>query len=195
MKLTRNLRHLTAAASLATAAIVIPAVALATPGSTTASSHSAAPQSAVSTRCPRGFLTSWLGLPGSPTAGSSYYQLEISNISGQACTLYGFPGVSAITARGRQIGSAAARNHGYEELRVTLGQYQTAHVVLQITDVGNFSASACKPVTARGLRVYSPGDFTSMVVPFSFRACSRRGPVFLHVSTTIASTGIPGYTQ
>jgi len=32
-----------------------------------------------------------------------------------------------------------------------------------------------------------------MRFPFSFRGCAKRGPVYLHVSTTIAGTGIPGY--
>jgi hypothetical protein len=187
---SKFVRRAVAAVAATGVAIVIPTVALAASGS----ANTAANAAAVS-RCPRGFLTSWIGIPGSGAAGSTYYQLEISNVSGKTCTLYGFPGVSAIKAGGGRLGSPADRLTGYSELRVTLAPYTTAHVVLQITDVGVFSSSACHPATAVGLRVYAPGDFASMVIPYSFRACGRSGPIYLHVGPTMASTGIPGYTQ
>jgi hypothetical protein len=203
MNLTpHRVRRGIAATAIASAAILLPAVALASSGSGSAASAPkavaakavAAKAVAARSRCPRGFLTSWLGVPGSGAAGSTYYQLEISNVSGQTCTLYGFPGVSALGPGGKQLGSAANRDHGNTELVVTLAPYQTAHVVLQITDVGNFSPSACHPATADELRVYAPGDYTAMTFPFSFQACAKKGLVYLHVSTTISGTGIPGYT-
>ena len=198
MKLTPRIRRVTAGAAIASAAILLPAVALASSAggsSHTTASQSAAHQSAASVhRCTRGQLTSWLGIPGSGAAGSTFYELEISNISGPTCTLYGYPGVSATGGSGHQVGSAARRNPGQPVLLVTLGHDQTAHVILQVTDVGNYSPSACHPVTADGLKVYAPGDYTAINVPFSFGACSRRGPVYLHVSSTVAGTGIPGYS-
>ena len=118
--------------------------------------------------------------------------LEISNTSGATCTLTGFPGVSAIGAGGRQLGLAAGRNSARPELPLTLQPYGTVHVVLQITDVANFPPAGCHPVTADGLRVYAPGAYRSSVIPFSFRACAKRKVVYLHVSTTIGGTGIPG---
>ncbi|MGO8961903.1 MAG: DUF4232 domain-containing protein [Streptosporangiaceae bacterium] len=187
MKLT-TWRRAVAATAITATAIVVPAVALASPGTPNA-------PAAAAFRCPRGDLTSWLGVPGNGTAGSTYYQLEISNISGQTCSLYGFPGVSALKGGGGQLGSPAGRAPGHTELLVTLAPGATAHVVLRITDVGVFSPSACHPATAVALRVYAPGDYSSMLLPFSFRACARRGPVYLHVSTTIAGTGIPGYSN
>ncbi|MFY9889599.1 MAG: DUF4232 domain-containing protein [Streptosporangiaceae bacterium] len=193
MILTHRLRRGVATAAIAGAAILLPAVALASSAGTSA--HSTAARSAAAPRCVRGYLTSWLGFPGSGAAGSSYYELEISNVSGQTCTLYGFPGVSARGSGGRQLGSAALRSPGYSELTVTLAPYQTAHVVLQITDTGNFSPSACRPATAGSLRVYAPGDYTPITVPFSFSACAAKGPIFLHVSPTLAGTGIPGYSS
>lgn len=191
MKLTpHHTRRAIAATALASAAILLPAVALASSGS-----GSAATAAAAAPRCPRAHLTSWIGLPGDGAAGSTYYQLEISNISGTTCTLYGFPGVSAIGPNGKQLGSAADRNHVHAPHVVTLAPHQTAHVLLQITNVVNFPAAACKPTTADELRVFAPGDFTAMTFPFSFRACAKSGPVYLHVSTTIAGTGIPGYSS
>ena len=97
-------------------------------------------------------------------------------------------------AGGKQLGSPAGRSHGHTELTVTLQPNQTAHVVLQIADVSNFPRAACRPATASALRVYAPGNYAAMKIPFSFRACARKGPVYLHVSTAISGTGIPGYT-
>ena len=58
-----------------------------------------------------------------------------------------------------------------------------------------FSPGTCHPVTADGLKVFPPNDFTSLLFPFSFRACGTRGPVFLHVTTVIAGTGIPLFSS
>jgi hypothetical protein len=201
MKLiTRSPRRMIMTAAVAGAAILLPAVALASSaGSDSAAKGSAATaagaHAVAQPQCRRSWLTSWMGIPGGAAAGSTYYELEISNVSGQTCTLYGFPGVSALGSNGRQLGSAASRINGYSELTVTLQPYQTAHVLLQIADVGNFPPSTCRPRTADALRVFAPGDYSSMRFPFSFQACARKGPVYLHVSTTIAGAGIPGYSN
>ena len=192
------------AAAIASAAILLPAVALASSagsgpaaaGTGAASSAATAARAHAVTQppCVRSELTSWIGVPGDASAGSTRYPLEISNVSGHTCTLYGFPGVSALGRGGRQVGSAAGREGGHTESTVTLQPYQTAHVVLQVADVGNFPRTACRPTTADALRVFAPGDRASMKFPFSFRACARKGPVYLHVTTTISGAGIPGYT-
>jgi Protein of unknown function (DUF4232) len=200
MKLTTKAgRRTVAAVAIASAAILLPAVALAssagtaTPKTAAAPNAAAAPKAAAVSKCARSQLTSWLGVPGNGTAGSTYYELEISNISGRSCTLYGYPGVSAIRG-GHQIGSAAQRNDYHSSTLLTLARGSTVHVILQITDVANFPRSACKPRQASALRVYAPGDFSSMQFPFTFTACSKRGPAFLHVTTTVGGTGIPGFS-
>jgi len=78
----------------------------------------------------------------------------------------------------RQLGSGSNRYVSRMPL-VTLANRATASVVLEIIDVNNFSASACRPVTAAGLRVFPPKRNASKVVPFPFRACSRTGPEYL----------------
>jgi hypothetical protein len=192
MKLTpHRMRRGLAATAIAGAAVLLPAVALASPGSRAAPAAAAAAH-----RCYAGELTVWLGSPGNGTAGATYYDLEISNTSRATCTLFGYPGVSADNG-GRQLGRAAGRDHSRPSTLVTLRPGGTAHAFLEITDVGNYSPSACKPVNAQLLRVYAPGDFSSLTMPFqgSFQACSRRGPVYLHVTAMIAGTGIPGYVS
>jgi hypothetical protein len=189
MKLTSRLGRGIIAAAIASAAVAVPTAAIAS---------SAHPSMAANTtavhRCYQSELRAWLGIPGDGAAGSTYYNLELSNISGQACTLYGYPGVSALTA-GHQDGSAANRTASHRPTLVLLEPGGTAHVILQITDAANFPPSVCQPVTADTLRVYAPGDYAALSFPFSVAACGTAGPVYLHVSATVPGTGIPGYSS
>ncbi len=197
MKLTiRTARRGLAVSAVASAALAVPAVALAAPGAAGApAAFTARAATAAPARCPAGSLRAWLGVPGDGYAGGAAYQLELSNVSGRACTVYGYPGVSAIGPGGHQLGSAAGRDNADPVRLITLGRGATAHVLLRITDVGNYSPASCHPATAVALRVYPPNDFSALQVPFSFRACSARGPVYLHVRATVTGTGIPGYSS
>jgi Protein of unknown function (DUF4232) len=190
VKLTsKSLRRGAAGIAVASAAILLPAVALAS------SAGANAPAAAATGRCARADLTSWMGEPGSGAAGSSYFELEISNISRKACTLYGFPGVSALAGGVKPLGSPALRSRGHVTRTVILAPGQTGHVILQIIDVGVYSPSVCRPARADALRIYAPGDYHFMVLPFTFRACQKSGPNFLNVSPVLAGAGIPGYSH
>jgi hypothetical protein len=201
MKLTSKTgRRAVAAAAFASAAILLPAVALASsagsaaPKTVAAQKTAAAPKTAAISRCTRAQLTSWLGIPGDAAAGSTYYELEISNISGRSCTLYGYPGVSAIRGGG-QVGSAAHRDSSHPSTLLTLVPGATVHVILQIADAYNYPPNTCHPTKAYALRVYAPGDYSSMEFPFTFEACAKKGPIFLFVTATIGGTGIPGFSN
>jgi hypothetical protein len=190
MRLTARLtRRVITTTALASAAVLLPVMALASSAGTSAPQTTAA---AVH-RCYVGQLTAWLAYPPNGAAGSYTYQLEISNVSAHKCTLYGYPGVSAVKANGAQLGSAGGRLAGYPKPVVTLAPYQTSHVQLQITDVYVFTPSACHLVTAAALKVYPPGDYAAITVPLSFKACAKKGPVYLHVTPAFPNAGIPGY--
>jgi hypothetical protein len=192
MKLTTTpLRRAVAATAIACAAILLPAVALASSAGTTAPAASTAAASTALHRCLRSELTGWLGIPAGQTAGSTYYELEISNISDRACALYGYPGVSAVRGT-TELGSPANRNPEHASTLLTLAPGSTVHAVLRITDVG--ALPGCKITSADALRVYAPNDFAYLMVPLSFQACANKGPIFLHVTTTVAGAGIPGYS-
>lgn len=182
------------------AAAIVGAAALAAVAALAATASPTPPAAAASTpRCATSGLVVWLDTMGSGTAGGIYYDLQFTNLSGHACTLVGYPGVSAVNLAGHQLGSAASRNTAHAPLAITLASASTANmagitatVVLRITDAGVYSQSSCRQVTAAGLRVYPPGQTTSKVVPFPFRACSRTGPVILHVEAVqkaIATVG------
>jgi hypothetical protein len=148
---------------------------------------------AVAPACTTANLDVWLNTTGNGAAGSSYYNLNLTNLSAHSCTLFGYPGVSAITQAGIQLGSSAGRNAEHASTRITLVSARTAKgfetstsrntatVILQIAVAENFPASDCAPITAAGLRVYPPGQKESTVVPFPFVGCRKAGPQFLHV--------------
>ncbi len=125
----------------------------------------------------------WLYIPaGSATAGSSYFDLRFTNLSGHACMLGGYPGVSAVDLSGHQLGNAASRLGTPGRAGVELVDGGTATASLRITDVANFPASSCPQAPAAGLRIYPPGQKASKIVPFPFSACGKVGETFLQVS-------------
>jgi hypothetical protein len=154
------------------------------------------PSSAAATTsaCTTANLDVWLNTTGNGAAGSSYYNLNLTNLSPRSCTLYGYPGVSAITQAGIQLGSSAGRvaQHAATTITLTSGRtaqgfertsHNTATVIVQITVAENFPSAQCSPITAAGLRVYPPGQKDSTVVPFPFVACAKTGPQFLHAES------------
>lgn len=178
-----------AAAAAATAAVLYPAAALAAPG------HAGVRTAASAPACVTSNMRVWLGVPGEGALGSVYYPLELSNVSSQTCTLFGFPGVSAVAAGGAQLGSPATRDHTDPTTLVTLSPGATAHALLKIVNAGDFPPSTCQPANAIGLKVYPPNNTAATVVGFPFKACSKSGPVFLTIRTTTTGTGIPEYSS
>jgi len=158
------------------------------------------PVSASAPRCATSALTVWLGIgAGQNAAGSTYYPMEFTNVSGQTCQLVGFPVVSA-SHNGQQVGSPAQRVQSVPKRTVTLTPGATAHTVLQIVNVANFPADACTPVSATALRVNPPHRRTATEIPFSnaagsfsFSACSVEGTIFMSVRPIQAGVGVPGY--
>lgn len=187
---TRAARRGVAATAMIAAAILVPTAALATSG------RPAAPASTAAPKCATAALSAWMPGQGSGYAGGAVYELEISNTSARACTLYGFPGVSALGSNGRQLGSPASWDHAHPSRLLTLTPGATAHAVLRIVDVsvlGN-PKQPCHPTKAAALRIIPPNDRTSIEIPFSFNACATPGPIYLSVRTTQSGAGIPNFS-
>jgi hypothetical protein len=72
---------------------------------------------------------------------------------------------------GPDIGLPAAQAQGQPAQTVTLGPGQEAHAWLRIMDAAAFPASACKPVTAHGLRVSFATSASAAYIPQSIPAC------------------------
>jgi len=199
MHRSRRTRNLGALCAVAVAALVPVLVACGSssssksttstaPTTSTASSATTSTTSGGGTTtgaCGSSALAVSLDTKGSGAAGSVYYTLKFTNTSGQSCTLAGYPGVSGVNASGVQLGSAAGRDATTAATTITLASGATATSTLQITDVGNFAASTCQPTTAAGLRVFAPNQTVSTRITFSFGACAKTGPVYLHVTPVV----------
>ena len=119
---------------------------------------------------------------GGGTAGSVFYKIRFTNLSGHACTLHGFPRVAAVDLAGKRIGAAAEHEAGQKLKTVKLANGGTASSQLRIVNPGNFSPSACHPVTAAGLRVTPPGQSRSKLVPLPFATCANAAQHTLSVA-------------
>jgi Protein of unknown function (DUF4232) len=174
--------------------------------------HAALSSSLMESPCATSGLEAWLGLGTSGSASvtatrdhirgtqGAYYTLEFTNVSARACSLYGYPEVSAYAGSqvaGTQIGSAATRDTSIRPQPVVLAPGATAHSVLRVTGTGRFQPTACAQVTASELRVTLPGQgmrTRPAFVPIHLPACSKKGPEFLSVQPIQPRPGIPGFT-
>ena len=167
--------RLALAATVACLAVGIPVVALAS------SSAPATP------RCDASDTYVWLALSPNGTAGPIYYPVEFTNLGSTTCTLFGFPGVSAINSKGHQLGFAATRVYTPAHA-VTLKHGQTAHALLGIAETGLFTS--CHVATAFGLKVYPPGQKVKQFVSgFTFQTCTNQH--VLSVYPVTPGIGVP----
>jgi hypothetical protein len=174
------------------AALALGITAVAVLAAGTAATAAARQPAASFPACATSQLTGWLGVPGNGTAGAVYYQLQLSNVGPASCTLFGFPGVSAVSrGDGHQLGRAAGRDYAKPATLQLLAPGATVHAVLRITDPG---VLGCPTATAAGLRVYPPNQFGALIVPFRFQTCT--GPFRdLTIRVVRHGSGIPGYSQ
>jgi hypothetical protein len=155
--------------------------------------------------CATSGLQAWLGLGATGATGATgetgirpaqgtYYTLEFTNVSDRACSLFGYPEVSAYLdspkARG-PIGSAAARDTSVRPKPVMLAPGATAHAELRVT----VQPANCAKVTAEELRVALPRQDRPAIVPVHITVCSQKGQVSLSVQAIQARPGVPGYTN
>lgn len=130
-------------------------------------------------------------------AGNSYYPLNFTNTSGAACEMYGFPGVSFVTApvgQGRQVGAAALRGGAFAKVAIMLEPKGSAHAWLKVATAVNYPAPDCRPVTVHWLRVYPPGETAAGYVGHAFTACSSASAPLLTVLPVRSGDGVAGAT-
>jgi Protein of unknown function (DUF4232) len=167
--LSPRLAHGRAALSVVAATIATLSLAGGPAAAATPASGAAAPM------CQTRDLVVWINTQPNGAAGTIFFTLNFTNLSGHPCQLRGFPGVSAVNLRGRAFGRPASRVSGQAVTNVTLTNGHTAHAVLGIVDIGALPPSICPPATAAGLRLFPPNQTTAKVIPFPFQACGRSG--------------------
>lgn len=129
--------------------------------------------------------------------GSAYYPVDFTNTAATPCGLYGYPGMSLVTAAsgsGRQIGAAAQENPSFSRLTVRLPAGGVAHAWLQVAQAGNYPASTCDPATAHVLRVYPPGDTVARYVSVRLSTCASASTPILTVTPMRSGHGERGVT-
>jgi hypothetical protein len=160
--------------------------------------------------CATSGLEAWLGLgtatdataairaaddTGIRPAEGTYYTLEFTNVSDRACSLFGYPEVSAYrdTPKARSpIGSAAVRDTSVRPKPVMLAPGATAHAGLRVTS--SAEQASCAQVTAEELRIALPRQARPAFVPAYIPVCSQKGQVSLRVQAIQARPGVPGFT-
>jgi Protein of unknown function (DUF4232) len=137
--------------------------------------------------CASSGLVIWAGEEaGGGTAGSVYYRVELTNLSGKACTVSGYPTVSAVSLKGQKIGAGATHEPGKKAHTVKLAPGDSAVATLRIVDALNFPKNKCKPTLAAGLRIGVPGGSGAKVAPLAFETCALTKSKTLSVSVVSA---------
>lgn len=177
---TRLGRRIAVGLGLAATAILLPTAALAS----SAHAGSAASQ-ASAPACISNHTLVWFGEPADAAGPDIFVPLEFSNTGTTTCTLFGYPGVSAIDDNGNQVGLPAT--HSGAKHLITMAPGETAHVLLTVTQ-GAFVCS--NPVNATELRVFAPNQVKAELVPLATTGCP--GKSVLHVDAMHPRAGIPG---
>jgi hypothetical protein len=139
--------------------------------------------------CTTSRLEVWLGDgEGGGTAGRTYDPIEFTNVGHAACTLYGYPGISAWGLNGAQVGVAATKT-GQTPATVTLAPKATAHVIVAFVDWGAVCATAAN---ALGLKIYPPGQTAAQDIDYPLQVCASKS--VLVTGPVKPGVGIPGYT-
>jgi len=138
--------------------------------------------------CATSSLNVTLG-PSSGYAGGVYQTIVFTNTSGTTCTLFGYPGVSLVSAPPyKQIGLAAQRASTVPVKLITLATGAAANAVLQIVDALNFGSATCSPTQAAFLRIYPPNQTAPVYLADTSEICAQ--PVqTLFVSAVQAGAG------
>ena len=104
-------------------------------------------------------------------AGSAYRDFGFVNVTSHACRLKGYPGVSALTARGSVVDLAAGHRSGQSERPVVIAPGDRASFSLATSDVG----PSCLSVVA--LRFIPPNDRHYEQIALHTRLCGGRAAV------------------
>lgn len=112
--------------------------------------------------------------PANGAAGSTFQTIVFTNTSGATCTLYGYPGVSLVSAPPyRQIGLAAQRASTTPVTQITLATGATASAVLRVVDALNFGAATCGPTKGAFLRIYPPNQTVPVYLADAAEVCAQ----------------------
>ena len=152
-------------------------------GNETASASPEASDSAADGSCSAGQLSAAIETePGGGAAGSVYRTLVLTNTGDKACTLAGYPGVSYVDAKGKQVGAAADRDPDAKKVTVTVAPGGTAAAQLRQTNAQNYGKE-CGLTDVAGVKVYPPNRKDSLIAEQKTVGCSDDSVVLMTVGT------------
>ena len=187
---SRKVRHLVLAAASLAALVLAPlaAPASAAPVGLTAAASTGTP------KCAAADLGVWVAADQSEgAAGTIYTPLQFTNLSRHTCTLFGFPGVSAISSSGQQLGNPAVWERAGKPSVVRLAPGATAHAILGYVDAVTGNCPPGKSQNAAQLRVYPPDQYQADHALWSLPTCSAQGySTFLRVGALRPGIGRMG---
>ena len=132
---------------------------------------SAAPSSSGPARCTTRDLRVSLSR-GEGAAGSTYFDLTLTNTSAHPCRTGGFGGVSLVGGgNGTQIGAPADRTQTGKVRAITLRPGGRATATLRETSAENYPPARCRPAPAEGFRVYPPNETRAAYVAHGSTGC------------------------
>ena len=186
--LVHTARWLAVAAAPLAAAL---AVALTVPAAATSSRPAAA---ATAPMCSAADLEVWVAADqGNGAAGTVSYPLEFTNISKHTCTLFGHPGVSAISSGGQQLGSPAVWDNLVAPHTVRLAPAATGYALLEYHDGITANCPPADKAPAVQLRVIPPDQSQSVHAFWPFAACTAPGQTkFMSVRVIAPGIGLRG---
>jgi len=171
-----SLRIGAVAAAVMSAAAGTAIATAATAGSATTATLTAARAAATVRPCTASDLGVWIPpSQGNGAAGTIFYPLEFTNLSSSACSMYGFPGVSALSRSGHQLGAPAIWPGGTRHT-VTLAPGATAHATLAYHDAAVGSYPPADQAQAFELRVYPPGQRSAQEAYWDLTVLTIRVP-------------------
>jgi hypothetical protein len=168
-----KLSRRTAAAALTATALAVAGASWAASSADAATTHPAAASApGYIPRCTPGDLAVWVNANSADgAAGTIWYHLEFTNTSRSMCHLYSWPGVSALSAGGQQLGPAAVHSGSVPATYVNIPAGSTAHSVFGYVDAQ--ISKSCKPALATHLKVFPPDDITAKDAFFGAGVCTK----------------------
>jgi hypothetical protein len=121
--------------------------------------------------------------------GADTYYIYFKNAGPTACTLRGYPGVSAVTGPGNsasQIGSDAKRTATSPVASQLLKPGQSVQATLQFGRAGNYVSPQCQHVNVSFLKIFPPGNTTATYAgSLDERVCAETTLPTMTITTVI----------
>lgn len=139
--------------------------------------------------CPTSGLRARIGLT-QGAAGSAYAVIDFTNVSGSACTMYGYPGVSFVSGRrsGIVVGAPAGRTSPPSARLVTLAPGGVASSLLRITDAGAYPPARCHAVSVSWMQIFPPDQTAALHLFYATTVCAKP-VVTVHVNVVVPGSG------